>query len=37
VAAQIGEVISISEIMKNLISDFNLAKEELVKGGRFFF
>lgn len=37
VAAQIGEIISISEIMNNLILDFNSAKEELVNEGRFSF
>ncbi len=37
VSAQINEVLSVSEIMKNLISEYNFAKETVANEGRFSF
>jgi len=35
VSAQISEIQPVNQIMDNLISEFNLAKSEIAKGGRF--
>jgi enoyl-[acyl-carrier protein] reductase II len=37
VAAQIGEILPVNEIIKKMILDYNSAKEEVAKGGRFLF
>ena len=37
VSAQISEIQPVNQIMDNLISEFNLAKSEIAKGGRFGF
>jgi enoyl-[acyl-carrier protein] reductase II len=37
VSAQIKEVLSVQQIMENLITEYRLAREDLIEGGKYHF